>query len=243
MKTVILLSGGIDSSTLLYHIAKTMETDVFPLSIFYGQKHERELQAARDVAQMLGLARKHKIVDISSIKPLIDRSALVSDTEVPEGHYQAKSMEATVVPNRNMVMLSLAGAYAENIEATHIAYAAHAGDHAIYRDCRPQFAYSMKRVLGQATGAKLMYPFIKMMKWDIVDIGLRLLVPYQMTWSCYNGREKACGKCGTCIERIEAFKKNLVEDPIEYEAPSLIVLPTLHSAIQPTAKAVQPLLL
>jgi 7-cyano-7-deazaguanine synthase len=141
---------------------------------------------------------------------------------VPEGHYEEESMKQTVVPNRNMILLALAGAWAISTKSDAIAYAAHSGDHAIYPDCRPEFTEAMSDALRLCDWheVKLMRPFLyptPMSKADIVKLGTSLGVPFELTWSCYKGGEKHCGKCGTCVERVEAFQLAGVEDPTEYE--------------------------
>ena len=211
MKCVCLLSGGIDSSTMMYHLR---DNELYPIAINYAQRHIKELGAAMKVSQALGL----KLECVNLEAPVIFKgSALTDNIEVPEGHYQAENMRATVVPNRNMILLALATAYAVSIKANFVAYAAHAGDHYIYPDCRPLFADAMREAIKQATGIHLLTPFINMTKAQIVDLGISLQVPYNLTWSCYKGRNKACGKCGTCVERLEAFALNHIKDPIEYE--------------------------
>ena len=214
MRSVILLSGGIDSSTLAYKLcAEGHET--LPLTVIYGQRHKIEVQSAKAIARSLDL--KLKIADLSSCRSLFSGSALTSDIAVPEGHYEDESMKLTVVPNRNMVLLSLAAAYAVSVKAQGVAYAAHGGDHAIYADCRPDFAQKMREAIQLATGIELLPEFITMSKSNVVALGLELKVPFGLTRSCYKGREKACGCCGTCFERIEAFKLNHTIDPISYE--------------------------
>lgn len=140
--------------------------------------------------------------------------------QLPQGHYAEESMKSTVVPNRNMILLSLAGGHALSIDFDTVAYAAHAGDHTIYPDCRPEFANAMERALGLADWKKLSLhrPFVNLTKADLVEIGLQVKAPMEYTWSCYAGREKHCGKCGTCVERKEAFALAKATDPTEYEA-------------------------
>ena len=216
---VILLSGGIDSSTLTYYLYSKGYI-LYPLCIIYGQKHRREIDSAGAIANSLGL--KLQIADLSSISMLFGGSALTSsDISIPEGHYSNKSMKATVVPNRNMVFLSLAAAYALTMRCKYVAYAAHANDRAIYPDCRPEFIESARETIRLGTEKiTLIDPFITRSKASIVREGLKLGVPYEDTWSCYIGGEKACGKCGTCCERRGAFELNEVKDPIEYEGGS-----------------------
>lgn len=141
------------------------------------------------------------------------------DVPVPEGHYAEESMKATVVPNRNMVLLSLATAWAVSLKAQYVAYAAHAGDHAIYPDCRPEFFGHLGEAIRRCDWHKVepLSPFIRMTKSQIVKEGDKLQVPFERTYSCYKGGEKHCGKCGTCVERREAFSLAGVPDPTQYE--------------------------
>jgi 7-cyano-7-deazaguanine synthase len=163
---------------------------------------------------------RHQIIDLSSIKPLLKGSSQTDDVIVPEGHYEDPVMKITVVPNRNMILLSVGAAMAIGCRAKLVAYAAHAGDHAIYPDCRPEFVTSIAQTLSLCHydgGVELWTPFVYETKARIVTIGTRLGVPYERTYSCYSGREKQCGKCGTCVERREAFAINQLEDPAGYE--------------------------
>jgi 7-cyano-7-deazaguanine synthase len=217
-KAVVLLSGGMDSATLLYYLLD-QKWDVHALSVHYGQRHSRELIAATDIARAANI--QHEIVDLRHIKRLLKGSSQTDDVPVPEGHYEDPSMKVTVVPNRNMILLSLAAAMAIGIGAKTVAYAAHAGDHAIYPDCRPEFVGAMRTVMELCHydgGVELRAPFLHLSKATIVKTGLRLKVPYESTYTCYSGRERPDGTCGTCVERLEAFKLAGATDPVEYEA-------------------------
>ena len=224
MDSVILLSGGLDSSVLLYKMAK--EGTVYPITINYGQKHSKEISAARNICESLGkdMLQRWKYVDLSVLRSLLPSALTETDKKIPEGHYEDESMKATVVPNRNMILLSVAAGYAQGLGVKTVAYAAHSGDHAIYPDCRPEFIYELKLAIASATGwlsgegVVLLSPFSSMTKAEVVLLGSELRVPLSMTWSCYNGREKHCRKCGTCVERQEAFRLARVKDPTEYEA-------------------------
>lgn len=213
-KAVLILSGGMDSTTLAYDlVAKGVE--VHCLSFNYGQKHSRELQGAAVTCQKLGLS--HQIVDLSEqLSPLLDSALTRSDQAVPEGHYADENMKATVVPNRNMIMLSIAAGYAISIGADAVAYAAHAGDHAIYPDCRPRFREAMQNVLDVChfTPIELSTPYIDIDKGQICAIGRDLGVPYEDSWTCYKGQEAPCGVCGACVERAEAFQFAGIVDPL-----------------------------
>lgn len=222
-KAVCIISGGLDSTTLL-HTLKNDAEQVFAISINYGQRHKKELDCAREQCALLGI--EHQIVDLSTVlRPLLSGSSLTDDTiEVPEGHYAADNMKATVVPNRNMMMLAIAAAYGiskcnKDDEYLYLAYGAHAGDHDIYPDCRKEFTDNLAKalLLCDWTGVRLYTPFISKTKAQIVKIGLDLGVNFSKTWTCYKGGGVACGKCGTCVERLEAFAQNGVEDPIAYE--------------------------
>jgi 7-cyano-7-deazaguanine synthase len=216
-KAIVLLSGGMDSTTLLYELLRS-GYDVAALGINYGQRHVRELESAAAVAARAGV--EYKLLDLSSVKDFLAGSSQTSDIDVPEGHYADESMRITVVPNRNMILLSCAIGWAVSRNATVVAYAAHAGDHAIYPDCRLPFI----NALGEAAKlchfypVELFAPFASISKTDICRRGFQLEVPYELTWSCYKGLDKHCGKCGTCTERREAFRDaGIVTDPTTYE--------------------------
>jgi len=230
-KSVVILSGGMDSTVVLYDVlnAKKMagggSQDVHALSFNYGQRHGKELEAAKATCQALDVF--HQIVDISQIgRQLLKGSSLTDDIEVPHGHYAEESMKLTVVPNRNMIMLSLALGYGVSIKADAVYYGAHAGDHAIYPDCRSEFVEAMQKVahLCDWHQVKLYAPYIDLDKGDIAIKGLELEVDFSKTWTCYEGGEKACGKCGACGERILAFDKANAVDPMEYAQSWEVVL-------------------
>ncbi|MBL3823684.1 MULTISPECIES: 7-cyano-7-deazaguanine synthase QueC [Marinobacter] len=213
---VVIYSGGMDSYTLL-HLARERGYRVHALSFNYGQRHVRELECARSVCEAQGIP--HKVIDIRAMSEVMAGSSLTSDIDVPEGHYEEDSMKATVVPNRNMILLSLATGYAVTVGAGAVWYGAHGGDHAIYPDCRPEFVEKMDAVCRVANyePVGIEAPFMAMDKGQILAEGLRLGLDYSQTWTCYNGREQACGRCGSCVERLEAFAVNGVTDPLEYE--------------------------
>ena len=215
-KAVVIYSGGMDSYTVL-HKALRQGYEIHALSFNYGQKHSKELEYASRVCQSLNIS--HKVVDISAINQLVGGSSLTSDIEVPEGHYEEESMKSTVVPNRNMILLSLAVGYAVSIGANKAFYGAHSGDHAIYPDCRPEFVQKMNDVCAIANyeAVEIVTPYLDVSKTAILTDGLSMGLDYNQTWTCYNGREKACGKCGACQERLEAFRDNQATDPLAYE--------------------------
>ncbi|OGX45324.1 MAG: 7-cyano-7-deazaguanine synthase QueC [Omnitrophica WOR_2 bacterium RIFCSPLOWO2_12_FULL_51_8] len=217
-KAVIIASGGMDSTTLLYDILQQGYV-VHALSINYNQRHVKELEFARLTCGRLNVP--HKVVDLSVLgEELLFASALtVKDRALPEGDYNAENMKLTVVPNRNMILLSLAVGYAISIGAKKVFYGAHSGDHAIYPDCRREFVEAMRRaiILADWKSVELEAPYLGLDKADIAVKGKELGVDYALTWTCYNGAEKACGKCGACRERQEAFRKAKMIDPLEYE--------------------------
>ncbi len=215
-EAVVVLSGGMDSTTLLYYAIKKHDV-VYAISFDYGQKHKRELELAKLTCKKLNI--DHEIFDLTILNKLAPSALTRDNIDVPEGHYEAENMKQTVVPNRNMVLVSLAASYAMGIEAQYLYYGAHAGDHAIYPDCRKEFAEKLRDVIKIAdwTEVELLFPFIDIDKGDIVIEGIKLGVDYSLTHTCYKGNIKACGKCGSCQERLEAFEKAGIKDPIEYE--------------------------
>jgi len=215
-KAVVLLSGGMDSAVLLADtLAKGFA--VTALSINYGQRHVKELVAAKTLAQYYQV--EHEIISVPSGILENLKSSQSGHAEVPEGHYAEDSMKATVVPNRNMFLLSIAVARAIALEAHDVLYAAHAGDYAIYPDCRPEFVAAMQRAVEQCdwNPPELRAPFLRISKANIVALGLQLNVPFGETWTCYAGRRHSCGRCGTCCERLEAFHLAGAVDPLDYE--------------------------
>ena len=215
-KAVVVLSGGMDSTTLLYDV-KNQGYETYAISFNYGQKHKKELIGAKQTC--INLEISHKIVSLDVLNQLAPSALTRNDIDVPEGHYAEESMKATVVPNRNMVLLSLATSYAISVGAKKLFYGAHAGDHDIYPDCRKEFIDSMKQSIDLCDWSKveLEAPYWNIDKGDIAIKGKELNVDYSLTWTCYKGKEKACGKCGACVERLEAFEKADVDDPVEYE--------------------------
>ncbi len=218
-KSCIILSGGLDSTTLLYDIVEQFGNEnVFAISFNYNQNHSKEIYFAEKTCKKLNV--NHQIIDLSSISYQIFNSALLKGAkEVPEGHYQDEVMKKTVVPNRNMVLLSIAASFCISNGINNLYYGAHSGDHTIYPDCRPEFIKAMKEVLLLCDwqSIELKVPYMNWNKADIVRRGKELGVDYSLTWTCYKGQELACGKCGSCIERLEAFNKNNLIDPIKYE--------------------------
>ena len=215
-KVVVIYSGGMDSFTVLNRALHDGK-EVYALTFDYGQRHVKEIEYASTVCKSLDV--NHKVIDISAINQLLAGSSLTDDIDIPEGHYEAESMKSTVVPNRNMILLSLAVGYAVSVGASQVYYGAHSGDHAIYPDCRPEFVMKMNDVckIANYESVEIFSPYLKETKSDILTDGLKMGLKYDNTWTCYNGREKACGQCGACQERLEAFKDNNVTDPLNYE--------------------------
>lgn len=219
MTAVVVYSGGMDSFTVL-HEALAKFGDVHAVSFNYGQRHSVELDRAHAVCKLKNIP--HQIVDLRAVNSLIQGSSLTSDIDVPEGHYAEDNMKKTVVPNRNMIMLSLAVGYAVSIGSDAVVCGAHAGDHDIYPDCRLEFftALNGATMIANYQPVEIHVPFIAKTKGEILAHGSRLglsAADYLLTWTCYNGRDKACGKCGACVERQEAFAQMGWDDPLQYE--------------------------
>jgi 7-cyano-7-deazaguanine synthase len=216
MKVVVLCSGGMDSVTALYW-ARREHAVLAAVSFDYGAKHNpRELPFAAEHAAALGV--RHEVVSLRFMDRLFTSDLLSSGGEIPEGHYEAANMKQTVVPFRNPIMLSIATGFAESIGAEALVIAAHGGDHAIYPDCREEFMKAMGEAmrLGTYAGIQLLRPFIAINKGQIAAEGAKLGVNFSRTWSCYKGGAIHCGKCGTCVERREAFLQAGISDPTVY---------------------------
>jgi 7-cyano-7-deazaguanine synthase len=216
MKIVEILSGGMDSTTLLYKL-RDEGHEVKCLGVNYNQRHKKELTYAADLCDSLGI--EWRVADLSALSGfLMGSSQSDPSVDVPEGHYEAESMKLTVVPNRNQLMLAVATTWAISSKSDAIAYAAHAGDHAIYPDCRLPFIDAMEDILRVChfEPIRLIAPFKYSSKADIAKIGFSLGVPFEKTWSCYKGLEYHCGQCGTCVERRESFQLAKVPDPTKY---------------------------
>jgi 7-cyano-7-deazaguanine synthase len=225
-KAVVVISGGLDSSTLAHYI-KSQGWDLYGISFNYGQKHNKELEFAKQ--QMGDLdAVEHVVFDLDLENLFHDSgSSLLTKKAVPEGHYAEDSMKATVVPNRNMIMGSIAVGYAVSVGAGKLAMGVHAGDHFIYPDCRPGYFNYFTAAVFEANEGFLApefhidTPFINLSKNDIALKAFELEVDIANTWSCYKGNKLHCGRCGTCVERLEALDSVTAiypdfEDPTEY---------------------------
>ena len=213
--SIIVLSGGMDSTTLLYEYQSRIALAV---SFDYGSNHnQRELAFAALHCERLGI--KHLIIPLDFIHQYFHSSLLSGAEAVPEGNYDDENMRSTVVPFRNGIMLAVAAGLAEDNGLQQIMMANHAGDHAIYPDCRPAFVRAMDEAVhaGTYNGVRLFTPYTNLTKGEIARRGKTLGIDYSETWSCYKGGEHHCGKCGTCTERIEALQEAGVEDRTVYE--------------------------
>lgn len=213
--SVIILSGGMDSVTLLYDKKKDIALAV---TFDYGSNHnKREIEFAKYHCEKLGV--EHIIIPLEFIHKYFKSSLLEGASAIPEGHYADDNMKSTVVPFRNGIMLSIACGIAESRGLKRVMIANHAGDHSIYPDCRATFIYSMSAAMSYGTYEHVMVyaPYTSMTKTQIAMIGKTLGLDYSMTWSCYKGGEIHCGKCGTCVERKEALRDAGIEDNTIYE--------------------------
>jgi 7-cyano-7-deazaguanine synthase len=218
MQVVVLCSGGMDSVAALYW-ARAHHAVSAVLSFDYGSKHNhRELPMAAEHAQRLGVP--HRIINLDFIGQLFASDLLRSGGEIPEGHYADDNMRRTVVPFRNGIMLAAAAGFAESAGAAGLVIAAHTGDHTIYPDCREEFMRAMGEAMktGTYAGIELLRPFITLTKGQIAAEGAKFGVDFSRTWSCYKGGAIHCGKCGTCVERREAFLQAGLPDPTDYES-------------------------
>ena len=213
---LISLSGGLDSSTLLAYLLN-QNYHVECIGFTYGSKHNKyELEAAKKIAEYYNV--KYDLINLEEVMKSFRSNLLKNGGEIPEGHYTEDSMKLTVVPARNIIFISIMAGLAWSRNLNCIALGVHASDRHTYPDCQKSFIDSMglSIISGTDGNVELISPFITIEKWDIVKIGLELKVPYELTRRCYKDQPIACGKCGTCRERIEAFERNGVKDPIEY---------------------------
>lgn len=213
--SVIVLSGGMDSVTLL-HYAK--DRIALAVTFDYGSNHNaREIECARAQCDMLGI--EHLVIPLQFMAQYFKSSLLSGAEAIPEGNYDDDNMKSTVVPFRNGIMLAVACGLAESRGLRHVMIANHGGDHAIYPDCRPGFVEAISRAMQEGTydGVTVIAPFTDIDKGDIAATGGKLGVDYSLTYSCYKGGERHCGRCGTCRERQEAFRSAGIQDPTVYE--------------------------
>jgi 7-cyano-7-deazaguanine synthase len=216
MKVVVLLSGGMDSVAAFYDAVSRHEV-VAAISFDYGAKHNhKEIPFAAYHCTKFSV--EHRVISLDFVGELFKSDLLKSGGAIPDGHYEEQTMKSTVVPFRNGIMLSIAAGLAESKDAAGLVIAAHAGDHAIYPDCREEFMKSMAAAIrvGTYAGIRLLRPFISMTKADIASRGHSLGIDFSQTWSCYKGDAIHCGTCGTCVERREAFIVAGIPDPTEY---------------------------
>lgn len=215
-RVIVLCSGGMDSVVALHEAARTHQVAA-ALSFHYGSKHnDREIPFAAHHAGLIGTP--HITIPLDFMERLFESHLLKSGAAIPKGHYEEETMKQTVVPFRNGIMLAVAAGLAESKGASGVVIAAHAGDHAIYPDCREGFMRAMEEAirLGTYANVELLRPFISMTKSEIARRGHELGLDFSKTWSCYAGGETHCGECGTCVERREAFLLAGLDDPTSY---------------------------
>jgi len=213
---IVSLSGGMDSVTVLSEAVDEYGSgSVQCVGFQYGSKHNPfENEAARQVASHYGVP--FELIDLTHIGEKLNSNLLRSGDAVPEGHYQEESMRQTVVPGRNLLFISVLTALAQSRGVLEVWLGIHSGDHFIYPDCRPEFFHSIRKGVKTAYEVELCAPFLMGDKTSIIQRGLQLGTPYHLTRTCYTDQVVACGRCGSCQERLEAFRNNGVEDPIEY---------------------------
>ena len=213
--SLLILSGGMDSTTMLY---ENKERIALAVSFNYGSKHnDKEIAFARQHCQKLGI--QHIVIPLDFMLQYFKSSLLIGGEDIPEGNYDDENMKSTVVPFRNGIMLAIAAGMAESNGLRYVMMANHGGDHAIYPDCRPEFVSAMSSAISAGTyeGLQILAPYTNITKTDIAIRGKQLGIDYALTWSCYKGGDKHCGKCGTCTERKEALRDAGITDTTEYE--------------------------
>lgn len=231
--TVAIYSGGMDSFTLVNELKEEGRLHSC-LSFDYGQRHVKELTYA--LAETSRLKVPHQIISLGDVgRVCMTHSALTADrqVEVPEGHYAADNMKLTVVPNRNAIMLSIAVAYAVSHKLARVCFGAHAGDHEIYPDCRPEFVSAMNTValIANWHPVSIESPYQEMTKREILNLGAMLDLNYAHSWTCYKGGDVACGKCGSCQERLTAFEEIGQTDPLEYATREIVREKATHHGV------------
>ena len=217
-RALVLASGGIDSTVLIAHAIKEKQWDVTLLSFRYPTKHNpSERKAFSVIARYYGVSDIS--VDVSSVFESSLHASALFRGDVPDGHYSQELIKQTVVPGRNLIFLSVAASIAEANDFDYVAYGAHFDDHAVYPDCRYQFVRAAELAIFMSTDGKvrLYAPWVDLTKAEIVSVGARLEVPFELTWSCYRGGDIQCGTCSTCMARKEAFEKAGVVDPTQYK--------------------------
>lgn len=225
-KAVVILSGGLDSTTCM-GIARDQGYELYPITFDYGQRHKTEIENARQVAAFYGVAERHKVISLGFLKEFGGSALTDESIAVPEAGQSGpvdSDIPITYVPGRNLLFLSIATSYAEVTEAEAIYIGVNALDYSGYPDCRPEFIHKVEEVMQLATRVgvegvpiKIETPLIHWTKAEIIREGLRLGVPYQLTTSCYNGKDEACGVCDSCRLRLKGFDEAGVPDPIAYQ--------------------------
>lgn len=207
-KALVLLSGGVDSTTLAHYVKKILNRELFAISFIYGQRHSKELEFAKYQANLLNVI-EHKIIDISFLKELKSSALINKNLDIPTWDQAQKEMPITYVPFRNLIFLSIALSYAEDNGIDEVYYAAQRQDYVGYWDCREEFVQNLNKLieLNPKTKIKVLAPFINLRKSEIIKIGLELGIEYNKTWSCYKGEEKPCGICPSCTDRKRAFEE------------------------------------
>ena len=217
--SVTIVSGGMDSVTLLHYLVKVEKLNPYVITFIYGQKHDKEIKFAKAQAKLLG-CNDHLILDLSLLRPLFASSALVAEKlHIPDvTEVLGDPQPLTYVPNRNMIFLALAAAYAETCGVSDVYYGAQSHDMYGYWDTTPDFLQHVNNLfaLNRKTPIQIRAPFVNYSKTDILRLGLGLNVNYSQTWSCYEGKEVACGQCPTCAERLKAFETVGIPDPLPY---------------------------
>lgn len=225
MKMLVALSGGMDSATVLGAARDALRPgdSIEAVGFRYGSKHNRyENEAAQKVAGVAGVP--FELIDFTEVMSAFSSNLLESGGEIPEGHYEEKTMSQTVVPGRNLIFISILTGLAWSKGANQVWLGIHSGDHAIYPDCRPTFFHAMNAavVAGSDEKVELVAPFLHGNKTSIIAYGIKRNVPYYLTRTCYKHQPIACGRCGACQERLEAFANNGIPDPIEYESRDIL---------------------
>ncbi len=225
MKSVLIFSGGLDSTTLLYRL-KNENHNVYTISFLYGQKHSKELEAAKIICSSLDV--EQRIVDLTSLQPILNSALTNPNIEIPSipaGTQFYETLKSTIVPNRNAIFLSIAAGFAQSIGANTIFYAAHHSDRGMYPDCREEFIKSFEKTVRLALDDDsflVKAPFANIPKGEVIKIGQKLNVPFELTWSCYEGGIRHCGACSACRERNLAFEEAGIDDPTAYEKELVI---------------------
>lgn len=224
MRVMLSLSGGLDSAVLLSELLQQGH-EVVPVSFIYGSKHNAyENAAAKSLAKHHRLDSVHRTLDVSAVLGNLNSDLLKSGGELPEGHYEAETMRRTVVPGRNMLFASILASLAESEGCQEIYLGVHAGDHFIYPDCRPEFIHGLALAVFHSTDGKVKVraPFLHLVKSAIVHLGIVCGTPFRLTRTCYADQIVACGRCGSCQERLSAFREEGKQDPLDYETRELL---------------------